>query len=102
MLHRFGEAPDRELDFVTLQQQADLVARLAQDAHVQARPLALDFRDGRGHEIGRGAHDRAEHEVAVAAAALDLEPFEHMADLMETNPDGSPRQVGLVPMFHLD
>jgi len=28
--------------------------------------------------------------------------WRYMADLMETNPDGSPRQVGLVPMFRLD
>jgi L-rhamnose mutarotase len=28
--------------------------------------------------------------------------WRHMADLMDTNADGSPRQVGLEPMFHLD
>ena len=28
--------------------------------------------------------------------------WRHMADLMETNADGSPRQEPLEPMFHLD
>jgi L-rhamnose mutarotase len=28
--------------------------------------------------------------------------WQHMADLMETNADGSPRQLALLPMFHLD
>jgi len=28
--------------------------------------------------------------------------WRYMADLMETNADGSPRQGALVPMFHLD
>jgi L-rhamnose mutarotase len=28
--------------------------------------------------------------------------WRHMADIMETNADGSPRQASLVPMFHLD
>jgi L-rhamnose mutarotase len=28
--------------------------------------------------------------------------WRHMADIMETAPDGSPRQVALEPMFHMD
>lgn len=28
--------------------------------------------------------------------------WRHMADIMETNADGSPRQRALQPMFHLD
>jgi L-rhamnose mutarotase len=28
--------------------------------------------------------------------------WRHMGDIMETNADGSPRQVALEPMFHMD
>jgi len=28
--------------------------------------------------------------------------WRHMADIMETNADGSPRQRALAPMFHMD
>lgn len=40
-------------------------------------------------------------------AALPLDPvmrrwWAHMADIMETLPDGAPLSVPLVPMFHLD
>ena len=28
--------------------------------------------------------------------------WRHMADIMETNADGSPRQSALAPMFHMD
>ena len=35
-------------------------------------------------------------------AAIMQRWWRHMADIMETNADGSPRQRALVPMFHMD
>lgn len=39
---------------------------------------------------------------ALPATEVMRRWWRHMADLMQTNPDGSPRQEALVPMFHLD
>jgi len=39
---------------------------------------------------------------ALPATEVMQRWWRHMADLMQTNPDGSPRQEALVPMFHLD
>lgn len=39
---------------------------------------------------------------ALPAQEIMQRWWRHMADLMETNADGSPRQAALVPMFHLD
>jgi L-rhamnose mutarotase len=39
---------------------------------------------------------------ALPQSALMQRWWRHMADIMETNADGSPRQVALPQMFHLD
>jgi len=39
---------------------------------------------------------------ALPATEVMQRWWRHMADLMQTNPDGSPRQEALMPMFHLD
>lgn len=40
--------------------------------------------------------------AALPQAELMQRWWQHMADIMETNADGSPRQRPLQPMFHLD
>ena len=37
-----------------------------------------------------------------ADTAVNRKWWDHMADIMETNPDNSPFSVDLKPMFHLD
>jgi L-rhamnose mutarotase len=39
---------------------------------------------------------------ALPAQAVMQRWWQHMADLMRTEPDGSPWQAPLMPMFHLD
>jgi hypothetical protein len=53
-----------------------LVAGLAEDAHVQARPLGLQLGDGVGDQVRRGAHDGAYHELAEAALPFQLQVFQ--------------------------
>lgn len=48
--------------------------------------------------LWRAAGHRME---ALPKSALMQRWWSHMGDIMETNPDGSPRQVPLPRMFHL-
>lgn len=48
--------------------------------------------------LWRAAGHRME---ALPKSALMQRWWRHMADIMETNPDGSPRQAALREMFHM-
>ncbi|CAM2156997.1 hypothetical protein PT2222_30243 [Paraburkholderia tropica] len=75
VLQRRGETAEREIDVAPMQQLYDLVARFAEDAHVQQRALGLEHGNGMREQIGRSAHDGAHGQLAVTAAPLDVEIF---------------------------
>ena len=68
-----GQPAEREIHFAAVQQLHHLVAGFAENAHVEQRPFGFQFGDGHGQQVGRGAHDRADGQLAVTAAALDVE-----------------------------
>ena len=86
MLQGTGQAPKREIDFAAMQQLHHLVAGFAEYAHAQQRTIGLQRRDGHGQQIGRGTHDRADRQLTVTAAALDLQVFGETREFGECSP----------------
>jgi L-rhamnose mutarotase len=61
------------------------------------------FLDPQTHVLFAVLRRTADHGAdALPAQELMQRWWRHMADIMETNDDGSPRQAALVPMFHMD
>ena len=76
------------------------LAALLRDAGVRDYSIFLDEASGTLFAVLRRTPD---HRMdALPAQAVMRRWWDHMADLMATNPDRSPVVTPLVPMFHLD
>lgn len=61
------------------------------------------FLDPETHVLFAVLRREAQHAVDALTATEVMQCWwRYMGDIMETNEDRSPRQVALVPMFHLD
>jgi L-rhamnose mutarotase len=76
------------------------LARALHDAGIRDYSIFLDPATHVLFAVLRRTPDHAMD--ALPARAVMQRWWRHMADLMETNADGSPRQEPLEPMFHLD
>ena len=76
------------------------LARALHDAGIRDYSI---FLDPQTHVLFAVLRRTADHRIdALPAQEVMKRWWRYMADLMETNADGSPRQAELVPMFHLD